>query len=542
MLLSAVSEPWIDLGIEGDEMCLSGQFIAPDIGSVLEVGLQADGNERLSFGVDYLGHLSLTVYESTKYGKVLEVGKKYSFLLKVIAHAQGNDEAFLRVLPAEDDRGILEEPSHSQVWSLVNSSGTTAANLDGIVVRCREYSSFEKLRVAKVVADLPSSAVLAAEDIELVDVPLVHVPTFDFQAPDPVNAPGSQLMLNLPGYATDPARIDYDQLPILPGEHVTINAGDLTWKFRLHSYLAYFDGQFWCMWSHGPEIEDLPTQHVKFATSVDGLSWSDPLDIIPESERFHYIARGFWIRNGQLIALAARREPALSQDLVGFLWESGKKSWNPLGRLYRDALTNYPPQKIPTGEWMVSRRDSFRAVSFLVGGLDSPSDWRDVPFSTYEGNEGSQLEEPNWWVQPDGNLVALFRDNSDSYRLMRAFSTDDGATWSTPVRTNFPDATSKIYSHLTSSGVRVLVSNPNPEGRNPLCLSVSKDGLVFTGMAKLPIPGTGTFQYPHIVEKDGFLWIVYSRNKADIEVIKVPLTAINELTEQYSEGKKVFIH
>jgi predicted neuraminidase len=72
--------------------------------------------------------------------------------------------------------------------------------------------------------------------------------------------------------------------------------------------------------------------------------------------------------------------------------------------------------------------------------------------------------------------MALFRDNRRSGFLYRSFSTDDGRTWSRPVRTNFPDATSKVHGLRLSDGRYVLVSNANPKKRDPLTIAVSDGG------------------------------------------------------------------
>jgi outer membrane protein assembly factor BamB len=58
-------------------------------------------------------------------------------------------------------------------------------------------------------------------------------------------------------------------------------------------------------------------------------------------------------------------------------------------------------------------------------------------------------------------------------------------TWSPPVKTNFPDATSKISGLRLSDGRYVLVSNPRPRKRDPLTLSISEDGMVFTTLYKV---------------------------------------------------------
>lgn len=90
--------------------------------------------------------------------------------------------------------------------------------------------------------------------------------------PDPHKAPGSPVMLDLPASGTDPDQIDYNKLPRLRGTKVVISPRDPVWKFQLHSYLVRREGLFGCMWNHGP-AEDDPTQHLRYATSKDGLTW-----------------------------------------------------------------------------------------------------------------------------------------------------------------------------------------------------------------------------------------------------------------------------
>lgn len=108
------------------------------------------------------------------------------------------------------------------------------------------------------------------------------------------------------------------------------------------------------MWSDGPGVEDRVGQRVKFATSEDCIHWSESASITPEPPQsgpeseffktrsgkgFRWISRGFWIRAGELIALASLDE-----------------SWQELGIIRKNAINNFPPKKIPTGEWMMSQR------------------------------------------------------------------------------------------------------------------------------------------------------------------------------------------
>ncbi|HYF37142.1 MAG TPA: exo-alpha-sialidase [Prosthecobacter sp.] len=368
-------------------------------------------------------------------------------------------------------------------------------------------------------------------------------------------------MLDLPGTGQDPARIDFSNISVLEGRHALVSHGDPEWRFRLHNYLAYYEGLYWCIWSHGPVIEDNPTQHVRYATSPDALTWSADKLVMTPSPRpgFRYIARGLWVRDGKLLAIASHDEAFNAKGKVHFFgkslqllcweWQRDNASWKQLGVMMDDAINNFPPQKLPNNEYGMLRRDHERKVSMMFGGVASPLDWQAVPLVAYQSGDGFRPEEPDWWTLPDNRLLGLFRDNSRSLRFYRAVSSDNGRTWSAPEKTNFPDATSKFFGLRTSRGYYVLVSNANPQQRNPLCLSTSDDGITFTRMAALPIPDAlppdlrivaplpssskESFQYPHVIEQEDHLVIAYSRRKRTIEVVKVSLAALDRLRQSH---------
>ena len=380
--------------------------------------------------------------------------------------------------------------------------------------------------------------------------------------PHPVTNPSSSMMLQGDWVPEDPHQIDFEKLPVIDGEHVVVSKGDETWHYRLHTYLAYFEDRYWCMWSHGPIVEDKPTQHIRYATSRDGLKWTEPKILVGPSkqEGFRHIARGFWLReDGKLRALASHDEALKdgktyffgeSLDLRSYLWDPASQSWKFEGIVFDDAINNFPPKRLPGGEWMMTRRESNRVLSFLRGGEPSIGDWEVIPYSIKDRPDGLKPEEPYWYEISGGNLVALSRDNSRSGWLLRSFSTDAGRSWTSPVRTNFPDAKSKFNVLKVSRGFYVLVNNANPAFRNPLCISVSRDGLVFSSLRKLPIPSSidgvawerdtlygikykdaqyDSFQYPHVIEQDGSLLIAFSRKKQSVEVLKVSLDEIEKL-------------
>ena len=376
--------------------------------------------------------------------------------------------------------------------------------------------------------------------------------------PHPASNPESPLMLEGAWVPDDPHQIDFARLPRVASEHAVVSDVRAEPIPRLspdllhgganqHNYLAHYHGKFWVMWSDGPRLEDRAGQRVKFATSADGLHWSTPQFLTPvpphsgpdsphfglqTDKGFRYIARGFWERDGELLALAALDEAGgffgKSLELRAFRLRATDESWEDAGVVFKDAINNFPPLKLRTGDWMMSRRthDYVKTgVHFLVGGVKALDQWSSFP--VFGTSSTLKAEEPDWWILPDQNLMAVFRDNRNSHFLYRAFSTDDGRTWSQPVKSNFPDATSKISGLRLSDGRYVLVSNPNPKRRDPLTLSISDDGLVFTKMIYLV--GGRWVDYPHVIEHDGHLHIAFAGGKQSVEVLKVKLADVDAI-------------
>jgi hypothetical protein len=366
--------------------------------------------------------------------------------------------------------------------------------------------------------------------------------------PHPVKNPASPTMLVGSWVPEDHHRIDFDHLPRVPVEHVVISDANSTNGVNQHNYLVHHDGRFWAMWSDGPGIEDRVGQVVKYSTSMDGLKWETPELLTPYPPRsgpgsphfntrtndgLRYISRGFWVREGQLLALASLDEAAgffgPSLALHAFRWRAEGKKWEHIGVVQHNTINNFPPETLPNGEWAMSRRThdyKKTGVQFLVGGVKTFDDWRSFPVVT-DKDSALLAEEPLWWTLPDGNLVSLFRDNRHSGFLYRSFSIDNGRTWSKPIKTDFPDATSKLHGLRLSDGRFALVSNPHPKRRDPLTLALSDDGLVFNKLFYLV--GSRHVDYPHMIEYGGVLFIAHSGAKRSVEIERVRLEDLNAM-------------
>lgn len=375
------------------------------------------------------------------------------------------------------------------------------------------------------------------------------------EGPHPVKNPESPLMLAGDWVPADPHAIDFATLPKVPAQHGIVSDVRDVNGVNQHNYLVHYDGKFWAMWSDGPGVEDQVGQRVKYATSPDGLMWSKPeymtpvpLNSGPESELygtrsdqgFRWISRGFWPRDDELLALASLDEAAgffgKSLALHAFRFDSKRGEWEDLGVVAENAINNFPPKRIPSGQWMMSRRPfdyKKSGVQFLVGGVEAIDQWESFP--VLGSSRELSAEEPLWWMLPDENLMALFRDNRRSGYLYRSFSSDNGRTWSTPVKTNFPDATSKLHGLRLDDSRYVLVSNANPKARDPLTLAISDDGMVFNCLGYLV--GGRRVDYPHVIEHEDHLLIAFAGGKQTVEVLKVRLADLERISNSPAKAK-----
>ncbi len=351
-----------------------------------------------------------------------------------------------------------------------------------------------------------------------------------------------------------------------------------TGTFNHHGYLAYFKGVLFASWDNQARDENTSGQRGVFRYSTDeGETWSEqktlfpsladnvPASVAKEPKPFQ-TSQGFAEIEGRLYAVtcvdrALRKKVfrfnEVSRSRIGWLAREvrvdgylGPVFW--LSDSAPKPETGYPALSTGDPSLVAKIQAYFKEPANLPQLLFKPRQWPD------SDDEHRMTEPTQPWRLDDGTWVRLYRNQGTIHGTSRAeteasrprrhyasFSFDDGQTWTAPTRTNFPDTGSRANSGQLPNGEYYVINNPIPMsakqgGRQMLAISLSQDGLNFDRMAviKFAAPaqryegkskGAGGYQYPHSVVVGKNLWVIYSVNKEDIKVARIPLSEIYSL-------------
>jgi hypothetical protein len=186
------------------------------------------------------------------------------------------------------------------------------------------------------------------------------------------------------------------------------------------------------MWSDGPGVPHpkvTPEQHcnlvpghdragtrVSYATSPDGVNWSEVKDLSgpPRIDGFGWIARGFWHRDGQLLALASHFHapgyPGKGLSLEAFRWDDSASQWIEHGTVHDDTLNNFPDA---TSKFFVLRtsRGYYAFVS-------NSNPRRRDPLTLAISHDGLVLSAPVVFESTKTNVNTIYRTSLSLRRLL----------------------------------------------------------------------------------------------------------------------------
>ena len=357
-----------------------------------------------------------------------------------------------------------------------------------------------------------------------------------------------------------------------------LHATPETGTFNLHGYLTYYKGVLFACWDSQARDENTSGQHGVFRYSTDdGETWSDLKSLFPSladnvpaseteqpnpfqtSQGFVKIADRLYVVTCVDKALNEKvyRYNEVSRIRIGFLAREVRADGTP-GDIFWLSDTAPEPEPgypaYPAGDPVLVAKINayFKEPANLLQLLFRP---REHP----DSDDDHRMTEPTPpWRLDDGTWVRLYRDAgsihaknraelevSKSRRNYAAFSFDDGKTWTTPTWTSFPDSCARSNAGKLPDGQVYVINNiltmpPSKGGRSMLAISLSRDGLNFDRMAVIQFVAppqryqgkakrSNGFQYPHSIVVGEYLWVIYSVNKEDMEVARIPLSELYKL-------------
>lgn len=337
-------------------------------------------------------------------------------------------------------------------------------------------------------------------------------------------------------------------LPFVEGvEHYLIYEGSAPdSRFNHVPRILYHGGVFYACWNTHPRDEDAPGMYPLAAISRDGKNWSSAFELFPALGPVGWgQSSGVWVT---IQPVDYAESWVVVDDVVYstatiYEWVDGGR--NKLGVIARSVG---PDGSLGPIFWLSGDSINQQKLSMTFPDARDPEVaplvqklqknlLRMWSSKEYTAADGHRLTELTYYTRPDGVMTTLGRDLNWSYGLLYAcHSYDGGVTWTPMLRTNIPDCPSMSNAGTLPDGGVYLIHNPVYLQRDPLIISLSKDGVNFDRAAVIrsnapPSRYTGIgkgdgYQYPASVIAEGALWVIHSINKEDIAISRIPLESL----------------
>jgi len=345
--------------------------------------------------------------------------------------------------------------------------------------------------------------------------------------------------------------------PHLVIERAMIYAPSAAWLYNHHASVTTFRNQFIAIWSNGRIDEDAPGQRVVFARSTDFFHWSAP-EVLAEPSPYRgdtanvLTAAGFHRFGDTLVAYYGEYSPKRQHTHLWARTSTDGKHWSAPLDMHVPVNPNHGPQAIAGNRLVISGNFTFPYTDDPSGlsGWKMSSFYPDILYrednpATFYAPAAKMgyppLCEGSFFQTDDGRLHMLLRVTGKGWkgRLWLTESKDRGEHWSLPVETEFTDNDSKFHFGRLPDGRFYYVGIPDTlhhYARTPLVLALSKDGLSFDKqyiiadqpytLKKEGLWKGGQYGYPHTMIDKGYLYVIISRQKEAIEVLRIAISQL----------------
>jgi hypothetical protein len=334
------------------------------------------------------------------------------------------------------------------------------------------------------------------------------------------------------------------------------------WTYNHAPMITYWKGKFYLEYLSNPVGEHIAPGQTLLCTSTDGRDWSSPKVVFPiyqlqppdpKGTAMMHQRMGFYVApDGRLLVLGfyghapdpfgpggigrVVREVFKDGDFgaIYFLRTNKHSGWT-------EKNTGYPNFKSSFDAGFI------KACQALLDNRLMREQWSEEEYldkDLFAFNSEGKLEAFNWFHRKDGKVVGLWKWS------MAALSSDEGKTWSKPVKLpTITTAGAKVSGRRTGDGRYALIYNPfeDNDRRWPLAIVTSDDGVLFDNMlcvqGEMPPRRFAGYdkdlgsQYNRCVEEGNGqtpgadLWVTYSMNKEDMWVSRIPVPVRERVTE-----------
>jgi len=330
----------------------------------------------------------------------------------------------------------------------------------------------------------------------------------------------------------------------------------VSWSYSHHASIAFFDGKFYAIYSNGISGEDDPGQRVMISSSSDFINWSTPqilkTPILGENGLYHVITPGgITVADGKLVVYYTNNErnieyedenpPVRIDPQLYAITSSDGINWSEPSKLGLRAFPSHRPLDVASGRLVMTTNASF----FYTDAPSGTTEWKSAGSSRVNRclaeDKKPSLVEGAFLQHNNGHIYTLFRAGATEYGyLWQTVSTNNGLTWSSAIKTRFTDNNTKSHFGNLPDGRYYYIGTPDTTkrgARHPLIFAVSSDGFSFDKTYTIANDKhtrkyngkwkAGDFGYPYSIVHDGYIYVIVSRHKEKIEVIRFSL---NQLT------------
>ncbi len=281
---------------------------------------------------------------------------------------------------------------------------------------------------------------------------------------------------------------------------------------------SFDDGELLACWYSYAGPGELDDSAIYLSRKFSGEeNWSEPILIAKHSEK-----------DGNPVLYSEGDKVWLFQAVTPFGWDSTRiilRISEDRGYTWSDDISvsgvyglnvKYPPIRLSSGKLLLGAYDEVGDRSVFLVSSDGTK-WKFL--SSICSNPGNI--QPSIVQLSDNRILSIMRNVGKGW-LWVSESANEGASWSEPIDSGFPNPASAAQLYRLSNGHLILIYNDSNEKRSPLTVALSVDEGKTWPYKKNLVEGDGEFSYPCCTQSsDNLIHILYTYKRDSIHEITI---------------------